>query len=243
MIKEQRDCAIGFIEQVMNEAATGKTDCFEALALQGGTFLHYAKTGSFLNRDEMAECLKEGFPGPLLKQVYRADDLSRFTCVVSGNFVFNNDKGTESGMISAVFVKNKEDGRITLSSMHVSKTASLVTIARQAKEETLSVTDTSGSLYVLSMNSVIYVQCCRNYLDIHTEQMNEPIRIRSTLYAFRKKLSDNFVMIGRSYLVNNNKIMVVSGDSITLNNNEKLTVSKEIRRIMKKQQLTVLKEV
>ena len=53
-----------------------------------------------------------------------------------------------------------------------------------------------------------------------------------TLSDFLEKLSDNFVRVHKSYVVNFNKLKLIDGNQIVLQNDIKLPISKSYRKFV-----------
>ncbi|SEK49755.1 two component transcriptional regulator, LytTR family [Aquimarina amphilecti] len=81
----------------------------------------------------------------------------------------------------------------------------------------------------LDLETINYIEAYGNYIKIYTDQM---ILTPVTLSDFLEKLSDNFVRIHKSYVVNFNKLKLIDGNQIVLQNDSKLPISKSYRKLV-----------
>ncbi|WP_108804189.1 LytTR family DNA-binding domain-containing protein [Aquimarina sp. Aq107] len=81
----------------------------------------------------------------------------------------------------------------------------------------------------LDLETINYIEAYGNYIKIYTNQM---ILTPLTLSDFLEKLSDNFVRIHKSYVVNFNKLKLIDGNQIVLQNDSKLPISKSYRKLI-----------
>ncbi|AXT55129.1 DNA-binding response regulator [Aquimarina sp. AD1] len=81
----------------------------------------------------------------------------------------------------------------------------------------------------LDLETINYIEAYGNYIKIYTNQM---ILTPVTLSDFLEKLSDNFVRIHKSYVVNFNKLKLIDGNQIVLQNDSKLPISKSYRKLI-----------
>jgi len=73
--------------------------------------------------------------------------------------------------------------------------------------------DTVDGLWRLSQAELVYLEVVGNYLELHTVT-EQVYRIRSPLYKFLSKLSDDFIQISRSYVINFEQLNSVEADVI-----------------------------
>jgi len=78
----------------------------------------------------------------------------------------------------------------------------------------------------LNLNEIFYVEAYGNYIKIFEEKM---ILTPSSLTDFFKYLSDDFVRIHKSYIVNFRHVKLIEGNQILLANGEKLPIGKYYR--------------
>ena len=81
----------------------------------------------------------------------------------------------------------------------------------------------------LDLETINYIEAYGNYIKIYTDQM---ILTPVTLSDFLEKLSDNFVRVHKSYVVNFNKLKLIDGNQIVLQNDSKLPISKSYRKLV-----------
>ncbi|MBQ4802091.1 response regulator transcription factor [Aquimarina sp. MMG015] len=81
----------------------------------------------------------------------------------------------------------------------------------------------------LDLETINYIEAYGNYIKIYTNQM---ILTPVTLSDFLEKLSDNFVRIHKSYVVNFNELKLIDGNQIVLQNDSKLPISKSYRKLI-----------
>ncbi|WP_299179994.1 LytTR family DNA-binding domain-containing protein [uncultured Aquimarina sp.] len=81
----------------------------------------------------------------------------------------------------------------------------------------------------LDLETINYIEAYGNYIKIYTDQM---ILTPVTLSDFLEKLSDNFVRVHKSYVVNFNKLKLIDGNQIVLQNDIKLPISKSYRKLV-----------
>ncbi|WP_299252707.1 LytTR family DNA-binding domain-containing protein [uncultured Aquimarina sp.] len=97
--------------------------------------------------------------------------------------------------------------------------------------------DTIKSIYVksdkkiikLDLDSINYVEAYGNYIKIYTDQM---ILTPTTLSDFAEKLSNDFIRIHKSFIVNFNKLKLIDGNQMVLKNDSKLPISKSYRKLV-----------
>ncbi len=95
--------------------------------------------------------------------------------------------------------------------------------------------DTVTSLYVksdkkiikLDLDAINYIEAYGNYIKIYTNQM---ILTPVTLSDFLEKLTQDFIRIHKSYVVNFNKLKLIDGNQMVLQNDSKLPISKSYRK-------------
>ena len=79
----------------------------------------------------------------------------------------------------------------------------------------------------LNLEDINYVEAYGNYVKIYTENM---ILTPQTLSDFLKKLSDDFIRIHKSFIINFNQLKLIDGNQIILQNNIKLPIGKSYRK-------------
>ncbi|WP_298540120.1 LytTR family DNA-binding domain-containing protein [uncultured Aquimarina sp.] len=97
--------------------------------------------------------------------------------------------------------------------------------------------DTITSIYVksdkkiikLDLDAINYIEAYGNYIKIYTDQM---ILTPTTLSDFSEKLSNDFIRIHKSFIVNFNKLKLIDGNQMVLQNDSKLPISKSYRKIV-----------
>ena len=95
--------------------------------------------------------------------------------------------------------------------------------------------DTLKSIYVksdkkiikLDLDAINYIEAYGNYIKIYTNQM---ILTPVTLSDFLEKLTEDFIRIHKSYVVNFNKLKLIDGNQMVLQNDSKLPISKSFRK-------------
>lgn len=97
--------------------------------------------------------------------------------------------------------------------------------------------DTVTSIYVKSDKKIIkldfdtinYIEAYGNYIKIYADQM---ILTPTTLSDFAEKLSNDFIRIHKSFIVNFNKLKLIDGNQMVLQNDSKLPISKSYRKMV-----------
>ncbi|WP_299241602.1 LytTR family DNA-binding domain-containing protein [uncultured Aquimarina sp.] len=97
--------------------------------------------------------------------------------------------------------------------------------------------DTITSIYVksdkkiikLDLDAINYIEAYGNYIKIYTDQM---ILTPTTLSDFSEKLSNDFIRIHKSFIINFNKLKLIDGNQMVLQNDSKLPISKSYRKIV-----------
>ncbi|MFD2562362.1 LytR/AlgR family response regulator transcription factor [Aquimarina rubra] len=97
--------------------------------------------------------------------------------------------------------------------------------------------DTITSIYVksdkkiikLNLDTINYIEAYGNYIKIYTHQM---ILTPTTLSDFAEKLSNDFIRIHKSFIVNFNKLKLIDGNQMVLTNDSKLPISKSYRKMV-----------
>lgn len=79
----------------------------------------------------------------------------------------------------------------------------------------------------LNFDAIFHIEAYGNYIKIFT---NEMILTPQTLSDFIEKLSDDFVRIHKSYVINFQHLKLIDGNQITLQNNTKLPIGKSFRK-------------
>lgn len=82
-------------------------------------------------------------------------------------------------------------------------------------------------LLKLNFDDVYYIEAYGNYIKIFTSEM---ILTPQTLSNFHKKLSNNFIRIHKSYIINFKYLKLIEGGQIILKNNKKLPIGKQYRK-------------
>ncbi|MDR0300004.1 MAG: LytTR family transcriptional regulator [Streptococcaceae bacterium] len=72
--------------------------------------------------------------------------------------------------------------------------------------------DTVDGLRRISQSELIYIEVVGNYLELHT--IDKIYKLRSPLYRFMKNLSEDFLQIGRSYVINFEQLNSVEADFV-----------------------------
>ncbi|WP_299436736.1 LytTR family DNA-binding domain-containing protein [uncultured Aquimarina sp.] len=81
----------------------------------------------------------------------------------------------------------------------------------------------------LDLDAINYIEAYGNYIKIYTDQM---ILTPTTLSDFAEKLSNDFIRIHKSFIVNFNKLKLIDGNQMVLKNDSKLPISKSYRKIV-----------
>lgn len=79
----------------------------------------------------------------------------------------------------------------------------------------------------LNLEDINYVEAYGNYVKIYTENM---ILTPQTLSDFLEKLSDDFIRIHKSFIINFNHLKLIDGNQIILQNDIKLPIGKSYRK-------------
>lgn len=79
----------------------------------------------------------------------------------------------------------------------------------------------------LNLEDIFYIEAYGNYIKIFTDEM---ILTPQTLSDFIEKLSDDFIRIHKSYVINFKGLKLIDGNQITLQNNTKLPIGKSYRK-------------
>lgn len=96
------------------------------------------------------------------------------------------------------------------------------TYSESIYEEIMSMLDnsiylksTSGA-YRVKLGNIIYIGSNRNYLEVYAKENNtiKNFRVRLTLYKIKELLSDDFIQISRTYIINYNFLDSVEADLI-----------------------------
>lgn len=95
--------------------------------------------------------------------------------------------------------------------------------------------DVATSIFVKSDKKIIkinfdeihYIEAYGNYIKIFTDKM---ILTPQTLSSFSEKLSDSFVRIHKSFVINFNELKLIDGNQVVLQNDIKLPIGKSYRK-------------
>ncbi len=79
----------------------------------------------------------------------------------------------------------------------------------------------------LNLEAINHIEAYGNYVKIYTDKM---ILTPHTLSDFLEKLSDNFLRIHKSFIINFNHLKLIDGNQIILQNNTKLPIGKSYRK-------------
>ncbi|WP_460018049.1 LytTR family DNA-binding domain-containing protein [Lactovum odontotermitis] len=74
--------------------------------------------------------------------------------------------------------------------------------------------DTVDGLRRISQAELIYIEVVGNYLELHLSESDKLYRLRSPLYKFMANLSDDFIQVSRSYVINFTQLNSVEADLI-----------------------------
>ena len=74
---------------------------------------------------------------------------------------------------------------------------------------------TSGA-YKVKLRNIVYIESNKNYLEVYVKEKNtiKNFRVRLTLYKIKELLSDDFIQISRTYIINYNFLDSVEADLI-----------------------------
>ena len=97
-------------------------------------------------------------------------------------------------------------------------------IWKATKDSYIFVPDNTGQRK-LSLGEVLYISMQSHTARVHTYE--KVFEMRKTLDEIMETLTDNFIHIHRSYVVNIYKVECVYKDSLELSNNEKLPISRK----------------
>lgn len=96
------------------------------------------------------------------------------------------------------------------------------------KEQSLFVKSDKKTI-MLNLDEITHVEAYGNYIKIFTDEM---ILTPLTLSEFLEKLSDDFIRIHKSYVVNFNYLKLIDGNQFVLRNNVKLPIGKSYRKLV-----------
>lgn len=96
------------------------------------------------------------------------------------------------------------------------------------KEQSLFVKSDKKTIK-LNLEEITHVEAYGNYIKIFTDEM---ILTPLTLSEFLEKLSDDFIRIHKSYVVNFNYLKLIDGNQFVLRNNVKLPIGKSYRKLV-----------
>lgn len=98
-----------------------------------------------------------------------------------------------------------------------------ISIIKREKTETATF-HIKGEVRTIHLRDIRYVETANRHLIVHT--INDSFIIRESMRDCTEKLSENFVLCHRGYLVNMAYIKSIVGLEMQLNSGEKITVSK-----------------
>lgn len=81
----------------------------------------------------------------------------------------------------------------------------------------------------VNINDIIYIKGYGEYLQIFTKDSNSPLLTLSSFNSVKSKLSDNFLQVHRSYVVNMNAIQSVSKNRIIIDADTAIPVSESFK--------------
>ncbi|WP_299107292.1 LytTR family DNA-binding domain-containing protein [uncultured Tenacibaculum sp.] len=96
------------------------------------------------------------------------------------------------------------------------------------KEQSLFVKSDKKTIK-LNLEEITHVEAYGNYIKIFTDEM---ILTPLTLSEFLEKLSDDFIRIHKSYVVNFYYLKLIDGNQFVLRNNVKLPIGKSYRKLV-----------
>lgn len=69
-------------------------------------------------------------------------------------------------------------------------------------------------MHIRSNSAILYIGSNRNYLEVYAKENNtiKNFRVRLTLYKIKELLSDDFIQISRTYIINYNFLDSVEAD-------------------------------
>lgn len=85
----------------------------------------------------------------------------------------------------------------------------------------------SGQQYRLSFNDILYIESIRDYVNIRTE--NEEYIVLDTLKSMENQLSDTFVRIHKSFIINLNKVKSIGAKKVDLISEHEIPVGDSYR--------------
>lgn len=108
---------------------------------------------------------------------------------------------------------------------------------KQQQPAAKSMESTPAHLFVKSdkklvkvlMEQITHVEAYGNYIKIFE---NEMVLSPQTLTDFHAKLSDNFIRIHKSFLLNLNAIKLIEGNQVVLSNDSVLPIGKNYRKLL-----------
>ncbi|WP_378173870.1 LytR/AlgR family response regulator transcription factor [Aquimarina sp. SS2-1] len=106
--------------------------------------------------------------------------------------------------------------------------ANPVVIAKKKSPQSIYV-KSDKKIIKLDLETINYIEAYGNYIKIYTDQM---ILTPVTLSDFLEKLSNNFIRIHKSFVVNFNKLKLIDGNQMVLQNDSKLPISKSYRKLI-----------
>lgn len=105
---------------------------------------------------------------------------------------------------------------------------SLATSTTNKQEDYLFV-KSDKKIIKLYLADVQYIEAYGNYIKIHADEM---ILVGQSLSDFASKLSDQFIRIHKSYIINFDQLKLVDGNQLLLSGGAKLPIGKSYRKAL-----------
>lgn len=135
-------------------------------------------------------------------------------CGLAGKFFVSCPVLQENEIWNGTILWKRTESEPKATYVHLSK------YSEDMEKERYWILDKSGRSHCLRSRDIIYVEACRNYVIIHC--VDKQVMVMETMASMEEMLSDTFLRIHRSYLINREYVLeagrcfvkMINGDEI-----------------------------